>query len=230
MRQVIADFPGVTFVLAHGGRGQWYDEAAEMALAASNVWLDLAGLPPKRLPDYYAAFDLTELARKWIFGTDWPGVPGVARNVRAVAALGLPGDVLAGVLHGHAAHVYLRASRAAGQPRLRAPRPRTRARPPTRPAPPPHPAPRPPHPAPAPTPRARPQPAPALSAARSGKRPPRPCPWDISRARRPLPPQKPGNNREDRARREDQGPWGVPDPPGRPESSRINPGPAPPAR
>jgi uncharacterized protein len=109
MSPVIADFPGVTFVLAHGGRGAWYADAARMALACGNVWLDLAGLPPKRLPDYYAAFDLTELARKWIFGTDWPGVPGVARNVRAVAALGLPDDVLAGVLSGNAARVYLRA-------------------------------------------------------------------------------------------------------------------------
>jgi len=109
MSQVIADFPGVTFVLAHGGRGQWYAEAAGLALAFGNVWLDLAGLPPKRLPDYYAGFDLAELARKWIFGTDWPGVPGVARNARAVAALGLPADVLAGVLSAHAARVYLRA-------------------------------------------------------------------------------------------------------------------------
>ena len=109
MSQVVADFPGVTFVLAHGGRGAWYADAARMALACDNVWLDLAGLPPKRLPDYYAAFDLTELAAKWIFGTDWPGVPGVARNVRAVAALGLPDDVLAGVLSGNAARVYLSA-------------------------------------------------------------------------------------------------------------------------
>jgi hypothetical protein len=31
----------------------------------------------------------------------------VARNVRAVAALGLPEDVLPGVLGGHAAQVYL---------------------------------------------------------------------------------------------------------------------------
>jgi predicted TIM-barrel fold metal-dependent hydrolase len=109
MREVVARFPGVTFVLAHGGRGQWYNEAAEMALTCDNVWLDLAGLPPKRLPDYYAAFDLTALARKWIFGTDWPGVPGIARNARAVAALGLPPDLLAGVLSGHATHVYLSA-------------------------------------------------------------------------------------------------------------------------
>jgi predicted TIM-barrel fold metal-dependent hydrolase len=110
MRQVIGAFSGVTFVLAHGGRGRWYADAAELALTRGNVWLDLAGLPPKRLPDYYAGFDLPELATKWIFGTDWPGVPGVARNARAVAALGLPVDVLAGVLGGNATRVYLRAS------------------------------------------------------------------------------------------------------------------------
>jgi uncharacterized protein len=107
MSQAIADFPGVQFVLAHGGRGQWYADAARMALDRGNVWFDLAGLPPKRLPDYYAGFDLAQLARKWIFGTDWPGVPGAARNARAVAALGLPGDVLDDVLSGNAFRVYL---------------------------------------------------------------------------------------------------------------------------
>ena len=107
MRRVIEDFPGLTVVLAHGGRGRWYADAAELALTHRDVWLDLAGLPPKRLPDYYAAVGLPALARKWIFGTDWPGVPGIARNVRAIAALGLPADVVAGVLSGHAARVYL---------------------------------------------------------------------------------------------------------------------------
>jgi predicted TIM-barrel fold metal-dependent hydrolase len=106
MGKIVADFPGVPFVLAHGGRGGWYADAARMALARDNVWLDLAGLPPKRLPDYYAGFDLPLLASKWIFGTDWPGVPGVARNARAVAALGLPDDILAAVLGGNAARVY----------------------------------------------------------------------------------------------------------------------------
>ena len=106
MTEAVADFPGVQFVLAHGGRGQWYADAARMALAHANVWFDLAGLPPKRLPDYYAGFDFTQLARKWIFGTDWPGVPGVAANVRAVAALGLPADVLDDVLSGNAYRLY----------------------------------------------------------------------------------------------------------------------------
>jgi predicted TIM-barrel fold metal-dependent hydrolase len=106
MAPLVRDFPGVQFVLAHGGRGHWYADAARMALDRDNVWLDLAGLPPKRLPGYYAGFDLPALARKWIFGTDWPGVPGVAQNARAVAALGLPGDTLAAVLAGNAARVY----------------------------------------------------------------------------------------------------------------------------
>jgi predicted TIM-barrel fold metal-dependent hydrolase len=108
MARIIGDYPGVQFVLAHGGRGHWYADAAQMALARDNVWIDLAGLPPKRLPGYYAGFDLPLLAAKWIFGTDWPGVPGVARNARAVAALGLPDDVLAAVLGGNAARVYPR--------------------------------------------------------------------------------------------------------------------------
>ena len=106
MAAVVGDFPGVQFVLAHGGRGRWYADAARMALDRDNVWLDLAGLPPKRLPDYYAGFDLPALARNWIFGTDWPGVPSVARNARAVAALGLPDDTLAAVLARNAARVY----------------------------------------------------------------------------------------------------------------------------
>jgi len=103
---VLRDFPGLTVVLAHGGRGWWYDAAASLALLHENVWIELSGLPPHRLPHYYARFDLARLARKFIFGTDWPGVPGIARNARALAALGLDEDVLAGVLAGNAMNVY----------------------------------------------------------------------------------------------------------------------------
>ena len=103
---VLRDFPGLTVVLAHGGRGWWYDTAASLALLHENVWIELSGLPPHRLPHYYARFDLARLARKFIFGTDWPGVPGIARNARALAGLGLDEDVLAGVLAGHAMSVY----------------------------------------------------------------------------------------------------------------------------
>jgi predicted TIM-barrel fold metal-dependent hydrolase len=105
---VLRDFPRLTIVLAHGGRGWWYDAAASLALLHDNVWIELSGLPPQRLPSYYARFDLRRLARKFIFGTDWPGVPGIARNARALAALGLGEDVLAAVLAGNALAVYSR--------------------------------------------------------------------------------------------------------------------------
>lgn len=103
---VVRDFPTLNVVLAHGGRGWWYDAAAFMALTYPTVWLELSGLPPKRLPEYYSKFDLGKLARRWIFGTDWPGVPGTAENARGVAGLGLSADVLADVMGGNALRVY----------------------------------------------------------------------------------------------------------------------------
>ncbi len=103
---VVRDFPTLDVVLAHGGRGWWYDAAAFLALSNDNVWIELSGLPPKRLPEYYSKFDLGRLARRWIFGTDWPGVPGTAQNARAVAGLGLPDETVTAVLGGNAMAVY----------------------------------------------------------------------------------------------------------------------------
>ena len=102
---VVRDFPTLDVVLAHGGRGWWYDAAAFMALANPSVWIELSGLPPKRLPEYYGRFDLGRLARKWIFATDWPGAD-TATNARAVAGLGLDDDVVAGALGRNALRVY----------------------------------------------------------------------------------------------------------------------------
>jgi uncharacterized protein len=113
---VLRDFPDLHVVLAHGGRGWWYDAAAFLAQSRDTVWLELSGLPPKRLPDYYARFDLPRLARKWIFGTDWPGVPGQAVNARAVTGLGLDDEVASLVLGGNAMAVYAGLSRPAQPP------------------------------------------------------------------------------------------------------------------
>lgn len=101
-------FADLNFVFAHGGRGWWYDVAAFMAQSKPNVWLDLAGLPPKKLPEYYRNFSLARIAGKMIFGTDWPGVPGARRNVDALAGLGLSEETLIGVLSGNAAKVFPR--------------------------------------------------------------------------------------------------------------------------
>ena len=103
---VLRDFRQLTVVLAHGGRGWWYDAAAFMALASDRVWIELSGLPPSRLREYYAKHNWQRLTKRMIFATDWPGVPGIAANARAVAA-GCPDEETAAqVLAGNALRVY----------------------------------------------------------------------------------------------------------------------------
>ncbi|MGI8531225.1 MAG: amidohydrolase family protein [Geodermatophilaceae bacterium] len=104
---VLRDFPGLDVVLAHGGRGWWYDAAAFLALSNPNVWIELSGLPPARLPQYYARSNFTRLCRRFIFGTDWPGVPSIAGNARAVAALCPDDETVDLVLSGNALRIYL---------------------------------------------------------------------------------------------------------------------------
>ncbi len=106
---VFRDFPALTVVLAHGGRGWWYDQASFLALMRLNTWLEVSGLPPARLPDYYGTA-LGRVATKMIFGTDWPGVPGVQRNARALEVVlleaGCTAGQVAGALGGNAVRVF----------------------------------------------------------------------------------------------------------------------------
>ena len=103
---VLRDFRSLTLVLAHGGRGWWYDAAAFLALSSDRVWIELSGLPPSRLRDYYARQNWARLTRRMIFGTDWPGIPGIAANARAVARLMPDEETAARVLAGNATRVY----------------------------------------------------------------------------------------------------------------------------
>jgi predicted TIM-barrel fold metal-dependent hydrolase len=106
---VFRDFPDLVVVLAHGGRGWWYDQAAFVALLRPNVWLEVSGLPPQRLPDYYGK-SLRRLADKMIFGTDWPGVPSVEANARVVEKVlleaGCTPDQVAAAWGGSAAKIF----------------------------------------------------------------------------------------------------------------------------
>jgi predicted TIM-barrel fold metal-dependent hydrolase len=103
---VLRDFRRLHVVLAHGGRGWWYDAAAFMALSSERVWIELSGLPPSRLREYYARHNWKRLTRRMIFATDWPGVPGIAANARAVVAVCPDEETAALVLAGNACQVY----------------------------------------------------------------------------------------------------------------------------
>jgi len=106
VEDVAKDFPRLRIVLAHGGRGWWYDAAAFMALMREPVYIDIAGLPPRKLPEYYRSFDFERLAAKFVFGSDWPGSPGIRSNAEAVRDLGLSGETLERVFHRNAEEVY----------------------------------------------------------------------------------------------------------------------------
>jgi uncharacterized protein len=106
IEDVARDFPGLQIVLAHGGRGWWYDAAAFLTLMRPNVWIEVSGLPPKKLPDYYARYDWQRLARRLIFGTDWPGVPGIRNNAAVLGQLGLDHETLGLIYSGNARRVY----------------------------------------------------------------------------------------------------------------------------
>ena len=106
LEDVIRDFPGLTVILAHGGRGWWYDAAGFMTSMRENVWIEISGLPPKKLPEYYEKYDFERLARKMIFGTDWPGVPGLKNNALALFDLGLDHETIELILHKNAKRLY----------------------------------------------------------------------------------------------------------------------------
>ena len=106
IEDVVRDFPDLTVILAHGGRGWWYDAAAFITLMRTNVWIEVSGLPPKKLPHYYKNYDFEKLARKMIFGTDWPGVPGIKANAASLIDLDLSRETVELILHGNAERIY----------------------------------------------------------------------------------------------------------------------------
>jgi uncharacterized protein len=103
---VAVDFPGLTIVMAHGGRPLWMDACMFLLRRHPNVYMDISGIPPKALLEYFPR--LAEVAHKTMFGTDWPGpgVPGVRGNVEAFRALPLDDRALEAILAGTADRVY----------------------------------------------------------------------------------------------------------------------------
>jgi uncharacterized protein len=86
---VAVDFPKLKILLAHGGRPLWMDTAFFLVRRHPNVYLDISGIPPKRLLEYFPR--LAEIASKTLFGTDWPGpgVPDIKQNVEEFRGLAI---------------------------------------------------------------------------------------------------------------------------------------------
>jgi predicted TIM-barrel fold metal-dependent hydrolase len=86
---VAVEFPDLRILLAHAGRPLWHATAFFLARRHANVFLDLSGIPPRKLLD--ALPRLAEIDAKCVWGTDWPspGVRSMRRNVEDFLALPL---------------------------------------------------------------------------------------------------------------------------------------------
>lgn len=90
---VAIDFPDLPLVMAHGGRPLYMAEAFFILRRHKRVWLDLSGIPPRSLLEYFPR--IAELESQLLWGTDWPspGVESMRRNADAFLALPLPDSV-----------------------------------------------------------------------------------------------------------------------------------------
>lgn len=100
---VAVDFPDLTLLMVHSGRGFWYDRAYFLAKLHTNLYMEISGLPPKNLLDYFP--ELERVADKVIFGSDWPGMPYIGSNIEAIRKLPLSEETKGKILGGNAARI-----------------------------------------------------------------------------------------------------------------------------
>lgn len=103
---VAVDFPKLKILLAHGGRPLWMEEAFFVVRRHPNVFLEVSGIPPQRLLEWFPR--LEEIAAKTVWGTDWPspGVQSMRHNVDQFLALPLKEETKTAILSGNANKIF----------------------------------------------------------------------------------------------------------------------------
>jgi uncharacterized protein len=93
---IAEDFQGLAIVMCHAGRPFWYKEAEWMLRRHKSVHVDVSGIPPKQLPHIFPKME--SMADRFIFGSDWPDVPSIGRQVERVRQLPLSSNAIRAVL------------------------------------------------------------------------------------------------------------------------------------
>jgi len=100
---VAAAHPGLTVVAAHFG-WPWHMELVAMALHKTNVYIDISGWAPRRIPPELIGELRGRLAGQFVWGSDFPFL-APQRCLDELADLGLPDEVLRQVLRENAARI-----------------------------------------------------------------------------------------------------------------------------
>jgi uncharacterized protein len=82
---VAVDFPDLVLLQCHSGRPFWYEKAFHLARLHRNLYMEVSGLPPRKLPEYFP--DLERISHKVIYGSDWPGIPTIKENIQSIMSL-----------------------------------------------------------------------------------------------------------------------------------------------
>lgn len=100
---IAVDFPDLKIIMAHSGRGFWYDRAFFLSRLHRNLYMDISGLPPQKLLSYFPEFERN--ADKILYGSDWPGMPYIKRNLDLVRQLPIKEESKHKILGGNAARI-----------------------------------------------------------------------------------------------------------------------------
>jgi predicted TIM-barrel fold metal-dependent hydrolase len=101
------DFPRLKVVIAHGGRPitAWANTTFFLLRRHKNVYLDISGIPPKNLLNYFPRIE--DVADKVMFGSDWYtlGVENIKKNVEMLLETGLNKEVISKILYENASKI-----------------------------------------------------------------------------------------------------------------------------
>lgn len=103
---VSVDYPDLVVILAHGGRPLWMNEAFFLVRRHPNMYMDISGIPPQKLLEYFPRIE--DIADKVLWGTDWPGpgVPDVRGNIDKFLALPIAEPARRKILYDNAARLF----------------------------------------------------------------------------------------------------------------------------
>src|SRR6266849_4071341 len=103
---VCIDYPNLVVILAHGGRPLWMNEAFFLVRRHKNMYMDVSGIPPQKLLEYFPRIE--DIADKVLWGTDWPGpgVPEIKGNIEKFNALPIAAEAKRKILYDNAARLF----------------------------------------------------------------------------------------------------------------------------
>ncbi len=101
---VAVDFPDLKMIMAHSGRGFWYEDCFSLSRLHRNLYMDITGLPPQNLLRYFP--ELEKNSEKVVFGSDWPTMPtSIRANIEAIKDLPLSEKAIEAILYRNAQRI-----------------------------------------------------------------------------------------------------------------------------